>query len=136
MSSPDIVAENELRHQLVLGGKNYGYFNGEEVELSSEVNEEWDPEYGLVFSGSKQTGDDLKLERPLERGRDLPVHRELEPLRGRIEGHVALFVFDAYDQPVSSEPVRVYPCRLVSVTKPASSDSGDSGKLKVTVKIR
>lgn len=136
MATPTVSAESNFRHLLVLGGVKYGYFKGEEVDFGSEVNEDWDPEFGPVLvGGGRQTADDLKLERTWEPSRDRPVYLALKGLRGRVRGTVSLFEFDEFNQPTTSKPLDVNEVLLTNVVQPASSESGDSAVLKLTVKV-
>ncbi|WP_210492294.1 hypothetical protein [Patulibacter sp. SYSU D01012] len=137
MALTTVSAETNFRHLIVLGGVRYGYFNGEEVDFGSEANDDWDPELGPVLvGGGRQTADDLKLERPWLPSRDRPAYMALKPLRNRVRGTASLFEVDEFEQPLSSEPLDVVTILLTNVTMPASSSSGDAGKLKLTVKVQ
>jgi hypothetical protein len=111
MSDPNVRPESGLRYGLILEGISYGLFKGPEIELGSEVKEDWDPEYGPLLIGGKKTGDDLKLERLW-----LPVRED--------------------GQPTTTTPLIIHKVRFMAVTTPAASDSGDGGKFIATVKVR
>jgi hypothetical protein len=136
MSDPTVRPESGLRYGLVLDGISYGLFKGPEIELGSEVKEDWDPEYGPLLVGGKKTGDDLKLERIWLPIRDDANYQYLEPRRGRLNGTAPLFRVDEDGQPTTTTPLTIHKVRFMAVTTPAASDSGDSGKFIVTVKVR
>jgi len=135
MPTPDASAEHRFRWFLTLDGVNLGKFAGPELDLSSEVSEDWDPEYGPIITGGTKTGDDLALERPWIPSRDRPHFKQFEPRRGVATGHAAMFEVDDVGQPTSSEPLIQRQCRLTGITVPASSGGSDAGKFKVTVRV-
>jgi hypothetical protein len=126
----------KIRHEVIVDGKSYGYFNGGDLEWGSETASVDDPEDGNVPVGGRQTGGSIEFNRPWKRVRDTTAYVELKPKRGRGVVEVIVHELDDYGEPYSSTPLDTPVGVLTSVTKPEGDAGGDdAATLTLSVEV-